>query len=207
MLTVPPMASEPYSAKPGPLTTQCPGLRMFTSYSALWLKNPVARIGMPSSRLQVERAGGERLADRRAVAFTIGHGNRHAGHLPQNLLRMHRAGALDILRADDANRRRRLQQQGPFPAARDGDHTQCGGLCHSLRQRGRLRLGGRRKNKTNRYGKCQVQAPRRYDFSAWEISESNQSNLRAALMKRATGAMNSIVQRKRAARVPARVRQ
>jgi len=45
------MASLPYSADEGPLSTSMRSAAgMFTSYSALWLKKPVERVGTPSSR-------------------------------------------------------------------------------------------------------------------------------------------------------------
>jgi len=50
-LIVPPIASDPYSALPGPFMTSIPpDCGTLISYSALWLKKPVERVGMPSSR-------------------------------------------------------------------------------------------------------------------------------------------------------------
>src|SRR5690606_23144649 len=49
--TTPPIASLPYSAVAGPFTSSSrSACGRFTSYSALWLKNPVDRVGTPSSR-------------------------------------------------------------------------------------------------------------------------------------------------------------
>ena len=70
---------------------------------------------------EIDRAGGERLADRRAVALAVGDGDRDARHLAHDLGRMRRLVELDGLGLDDADRGRRLDQTLFLAGGGDGD--------------------------------------------------------------------------------------
>ena len=70
---------------------------------------------------EIDRAGGERLADRRAVAFAVGDRDRDAGHLAHDLGRMRRLVELDGLGLDDADRGRCLDQTLFLAGGGDGD--------------------------------------------------------------------------------------